>query len=542
MADLPFRARSIPSVYLAPGSEARIQAAPELLARYVLPQAIARRALNADSGAVYRFDGQMLHKVASQTGALWTETEPRFVNLGDPVFADYVGAGWQKPVNACRLLDHAGTLRIAAPRTADEALYVGVFETRDFRPRVRVNGVEVTVALRQRDNDLSEFRAVLPPEASRVDPPGSGDRKSADGAAPVRLRGGAVKRRDFPALTGLRFFLALWVILHHLTGPGQKLEATALLLPDGMFTLIRGGYQAVTTFFVLSGFVLTRSYATTAWSRRNTLRYALGRVARVYPVYLLSLAVVAPFILPDQTPGKPGYLVAHLLLVQAWLGAIPVNWNTPAWSLSCEMFFYAMFPLAARFIRSATWRSVAAAAAVAVCLTRVMWALGVSDNIKPLVHLSDFMMGIAAACAYELLQQRAQPPRGWWLYIPGFAGAATAIAYATFLPEFIDLNSVLRPLNGLLLIGLALGGGVPARWLSNRLVVYLGKSSYAMYILHVPILWWCLRRSPEFPPLAYIAIVIAISAAVYGLFEEPANRKLRSSLRDPARQPVPASP
>ena len=33
-------------------------------------------------------------------------------------------------------------------------------------------------------------------------------------------------RRDMPALTGLRFFLALWVILHHLTGPGQALGTT----------------------------------------------------------------------------------------------------------------------------------------------------------------------------------------------------------------------------------------------------------------------------------------------------------------------------
>ena len=40
---------------------------------------------------------------------------------------------------------------------------------------------------------------------------------------------GELGRRDFPALTGLRFFLALWVILHHLTGPGQKLPAAALL-------------------------------------------------------------------------------------------------------------------------------------------------------------------------------------------------------------------------------------------------------------------------------------------------------------------------
>jgi peptidoglycan/LPS O-acetylase OafA/YrhL len=206
------------------------------------------------------------------------------------------------------------------------------------------------------------------------------------------------------------------------------------------------------------------------------------------------------------------------------------------------MFFYAVFPLAALFIRRANWRNIALAAAIAICLTRAMWAVGVSDNIKPLVHLSDFLMGIAAACAFDLFERRARPPRGWWLYIPGLAGAAGVIAYPEVLPKFIDLNSALRPLNAVLLIGLALGGGVLARGLSTRVAVYLGKSSYAMYILHVPILWWCLRRSPEFPPLLYIAIVIAVSALVYGLFEEPANRKLRGFLRDPARHPPPASP
>ena len=103
------------------------------------------------------------------------------------------------------------------------------------------------------------------------------------------------------------------------------------------------------------------------------------------------------------------------------------------------------------------------------------------------------------------------------------------------------MNTALRPLNGVLLIGLALGGGVVARALSTPVAVYLGKSSYAMYILHVPILWWCLRRSPEFPPLLYLAIVIAVSALVYGAFEQPANRMLRSSLRDPVRQPATAS-
>jgi hypothetical protein len=159
LADLPFRAMSIPGVYLAPGSEALIPAA------YVLPQAIARRALAANGAVVYRFDGQMLHNVTAHAGAPWTEEEPRFVNIGDPVFGDYVGAGWREAAGGYRRMDGAGTVRIAAPRKPGASLYIGVFETRDFLPRVRVNGVELPVALGTRDNDLSEFRATLPPEA-----------------------------------------------------------------------------------------------------------------------------------------------------------------------------------------------------------------------------------------------------------------------------------------------------------------------------------------------------------------------------------------
>jgi peptidoglycan/LPS O-acetylase OafA/YrhL len=333
-----------------------------------------------------------------------------------------------------------------------------------------------------------------------------------------------------PALTGLRFFLALWVILHHLTGPGQELEAVALQLPHSLFTLIRGGYQAVTTFFVLSGFVLTRNYLAADWDARTLFNYAVGRIARVYPVYLLSLAVMVPFILEDHTPGKAGYLGAYLTLVQAWLGPLPVGWNTPAWSLSCEMFFYALFPLTTLWARRANWRPVIAAGAVACVFTRILWAAGVSDDIKPLVHLSDFLMGVAAACAYGLLI-RKRPPAAWKLYLPGFMGVALLLAYPQVLPKAIDMNSALRPLNALLLIGLALG----CRALSSPLLVYLGKSSYAMYILHVPVMWWYQRKSHTFSPVLYVAIVIAVSMLAYGLFEEPANRAIRKRLRRPAK-------
>jgi peptidoglycan/LPS O-acetylase OafA/YrhL len=153
-----------------------------------------------------------------------------------------------------------------------------------------------------------------------------------------------------------------------------------------------------------------------------------------------------------------------------------------------------------------------------------MEAAGLPDGIKPLVHLSDFLMGIAAACAFELLQDRV---RGWWLYLPGFAGVALAIIFEKRLP--VDLNSTLRPLNGILLVGLALGCGA----LSNRVLVYLGKASYAMYILHVPIMWWYLRKSQSFSPMLYVAIVIAVSVIVYAVIEEPANRFLRARTARP---------
>ena len=159
IADLPFRAKAIPRVYLAPGSAAIIPAA------YVLPQAIARRALAANGAVVYRFDGEMLHNETAHAGASWTEEEPRFVNIGDPVFSDYVGSGWSEAADGYRGMDGAGTVRIAAPRGTGESLYLGVFETHEFRLRVRVNGVRVPVALARRDNDLSEFRATLPPDA-----------------------------------------------------------------------------------------------------------------------------------------------------------------------------------------------------------------------------------------------------------------------------------------------------------------------------------------------------------------------------------------
>lgn len=344
----------------------------------------------------------------------------------------------------------------------------------------------------------------------------------------IRLPG---RPGHLPALTGLRFFLALWVIVNHLVGRGNIYEPIAAALPGPLQAILRGGYQAVPTFFVLSGFVLARTYASTAWSPMNAWKYLVGRFARVYPVYLLSLLIVLPFIVTSKEQPKGWLVTMHLTLTQGWfVGHYKAGWNTPAWSLSCEMFFYVMFPLLILTMKSWGWFRTIAAALLSCVLTLLMLALGISDQIKPIIHLSDFLMGIAACRVFDLLTARSAVPTGKWFYSIGLFGSAAVIGYAQFLPKSIPMNTLLRPINALLLLGLGLGGGWIARVLSTRPIVFLGKASYAMYILHVPILWWAVGWPKFAVRYLYVAFVVAISCVVYTFLEEPANRWIRSRL------------
>lgn len=347
------------------------------------------------------------------------------------------------------------------------------------------------------------------------------------GASPAQSR----KSGHLPALTGLRFFLALWVIIDHLVGPGHAFEPYAQMLPHPLYMIVRGGYLAVTTFFVLSGFVLARTYGDTKWTRRNLWKYGVGRVARVYPVYLLSLLIVSRYIVAaDTAPQSKGWLVAmHLALVQGWfVGHYTVGWNVAAWTLSVEMFFYLMFPLLIVPLRRASWWKSLAVAALSCVLVRLMWRVGISDNLKPLIHLADFLIGIAASNVYDLLVARDKHHWGPWLYATGVLGVAMFIAYPQLIPHSLDINTVIRPLNALLLVGFGLGGGWIARALSTRFFVFMGKASYGMYILHIPILWWAVHWGFPYAPECYVLLVMIVSAAVYHWIEEPANRWLRA--------------
>ena len=163
IADLPFRALEIPHVYLSPSEFASIQASRDLLSKYILPAALARRVLDAGTAALYRFDGQMLHR--SPGDAIPHEDEPQFVNIADDVFHDYLGQGWSAGPKNLRSMTGIAAVRIGGPRGPAGRLYIGVFETHDFHLSVSANGIDLPVDLVSRNTDLSEYRATLPPSA-----------------------------------------------------------------------------------------------------------------------------------------------------------------------------------------------------------------------------------------------------------------------------------------------------------------------------------------------------------------------------------------
>lgn len=357
-----------------------------------------------------------------------------------------------------------------------------------------------------------------------------------------RRASGSVDHRQLPALTGVRFLLAIWVVFHHLTGKHMMLESWAASLPSWLHEIVRGGYLAVGTFFVLSGFVLARSYGSMRWDRANLIRYGVGRFARVYPAYLLSLLIVTPYILKFlSTPGKvsmaekASVLTSYILVLQGWVRAT-VHWNTPAWSLSCEFFFYLCFPLFAFCLRKRSGMAMVTALVATMALPPLLERMGVPDFWKPLTHMADFLLGIGAAGLYERMSRPGSwiARRGWWLYGPAVAGGAILVAFPDLVTGWTTIEAALRPMSAALVIGLGLGGGFPARVLSTRIAATLGHASYSLYILHVPLLWWFSRYwgRPTGPLLAvavsaYLIGVVLVSTAVFKFVEGPANRRIR---------------
>ena len=186
---------------------------------------------------------------------------------------------------------------------------------------------------------------------------------------------------DIKALTGLRIIAAVWVVLFHFRSLLR--DATPGFL-DALTPVLNCGAQGVDLFFILSGFVLTWNYLDRmggSWSTRATLHFLWLRLARVWPVYLVTLHLAALWVIftlhVGHVPSQEIYrftaisYVRQVLLVQLWFQPFFDNssWDGPAWSISAEWLAYLLFGLLVLVIfrmaratraRNLVWLAVAA--------------------------------------------------------------------------------------------------------------------------------------------------------------------------------------
>jgi peptidoglycan/LPS O-acetylase OafA/YrhL len=101
---------------------------------------------------------------------------------------------------------------------------------------------------------------------------------------------GEMQRQEIQSLTGLRFYAAALVLWAH--------TVTAFLIPAGVPILgstPAAGYLGMTLFFVLSGFVIHYNYGASlgSLSGRAIYSFAVARIARLYPLFFLCVAITA---------------------------------------------------------------------------------------------------------------------------------------------------------------------------------------------------------------------------------------------------------
>ena len=351
--------------------------------------------------------------------------------------------------------------------------------------------------------------------------------------------------RRIEALTFLRFFVAFTVITYHF-----GLEVTG---PFGEFCF-HFAPRLMSFFFTLSGFVLMITY----FERQDVTsrQFYVARLARVVPLYLLALALTVPFVYGESIHNLTGLMLSATFL-QTWVHPYNISFNDPAWSVSVEIFFYAIFPLLAYWIRKRglTPKNLLLIALAVFLVTQAVMIYFINAPFFegfpswtyslvyffPLPHFCSFLLGMAGGLFYLRNKDRVMEDslQSYALLISAFAVDYLAIQYADRLSPLLGLDlptySSFHSLTHLgLILSIAFTNNGITRVLSWKPFAILGGASYAIYVLQRPmslILRFLIKRL-HLPTLSllegYLTIsicLIAVSILSY-YYIEPAGRKI----------------
>jgi peptidoglycan/LPS O-acetylase OafA/YrhL len=341
-------------------------------------------------------------------------------------------------------------------------------------------------------------------------------------------------RDELKPLTSLRFVAALLVFVYHAPLAQPFAHDHAL------------GQAGVGFFFLLSGFILTYTYRGALKTKATVVQFYVARFARVYPAYLVSIALALPVVAmygslawDKSSPAlRADALIAQVLAVQAWFPReeFYLGINSPAWSISVEAFFYALFPLLvrslARSFATATARAVFVMAALTwVCAAAVFAIPHHADvwttYVFPPVRLVDFVVGMLLGIAFLRGYRLPGAATAW--EIAAVCAIAAALVVIPRVPTGLQYSLWPLPFWAALIAIVALRGGAISRLLSLPAFVRLGEISYAFYLVHLSVL---MVAEHVLPPALVSVVGLAASLACASLLHAGVERPLRTFIRD----------
>jgi peptidoglycan/LPS O-acetylase OafA/YrhL len=364
-------------------------------------------------------------------------------------------------------------------------------------------------------------------------------------------------------LTSFRFFAAMSVVMHHFFGADNGIPESSRLNLISVY-----GYLGVPFFFMLSGYILTHSYASTPEraASLNRKQFWWKRFARIYPLYLFSLLIDIPHAVIHSSGrhGAVGAAIrlvptfgASVLMLQSWSPYLLGEWNRPSWSLSAEAFFYLLFPALSLYLawpKQSAWKSAVlknSGLLVLGCLV-----MGLSDygtgrypqaksylERNPALLVTLFVMGIVLYRMEQLVRRqgpRASDVLNLVCSVFVLAGVADLVVNYILPPGIREATSCLFFL-GLIVLGKG-GPSWFVRPFSWPVLLLLGEASYGVYLLQFPLgyyfqkVWDLLgfeqlhldvAGSKEHFNILYTLTLIGTSIVLFKVLETPARRYLQ---------------
>lgn len=328
--------------------------------------------------------------------------------------------------------------------------------------------------------------------------------------------------RHFLALDGARGVAAMAVVVSHCANAGFFPR----ILGEGT------GQMGVLLFFLLSGFLMAFLYGQRPLNSEQVLRYATHRIARVFPLFYLVLAL-------SLIVGAEGPIRFFDLSGGEWVWPVALVTGTSVlWTIPVEVQYYLVFLViwaAAKRFPLGVW---IAAGFAAQLLVLALLRLSVRGNQFLPYWFHAFFLGTIAGYLLHrharvfltVARAPALQVLGWiiLLMIPLSLPELRRMAGFPMLPNFIDPVTFGVPV---LVFLAALGALGPFRYLALPVFTGLGAVSYAIYLLHKPVMWslepLLAGRVPDLAlGLAIVALSILIAAvSTYG-FERPVQKIL----------------